>query len=444
MKKSWYAHLGIAISICSLWSYPAFAAETIRFLHNETDPPSIEYYNKAIADFEKQNPDIQVEMEAAGTDARLQKLTAAVRAHTMPDVIKILPEERDQLATNGYLEPIDDIVDSIGRSDFLDGLLVPVNGKVYDVPYTLGNFSVLWYRNDLLKQAGLAAPTNWDETLAAAQKLTKDGIFGYAFPGGQNRQTSQVFAALMWSAGGTFFDSDFNVTFNNPGTIKALEYMKKIAAFSPPGYASYSAGDMVNVFLSGKVAMEVYAARVPGNVAVNNRDLLPKMGAAAAPKGPAGVAAEFVSGNSYAIASAKGGAKHIEAAKKFLKFLMSKDQLTAFSLTAFPHFIPPLKSVQPGLIAAGSDSMGGHDEFAKLSFDISNGMDFNNEAGAKIVDGKIVRSGKINPYAGAVVARGIPALVLQRVLVNNESPESAAAWGAQQMEAVVRELKAKN
>ena len=124
-------------------------------------------------------------------------------------------------------------------------------------------------RLELLQQAGItAAPTNWDETLAAAAKTTKDGIFGYAFPGGQNRQTSQVFAALMWSAGGTFFDENFNVTFNNPGTIKALEYMKKIAAFSPPGYASYSAGDMVNAFLSGKVAMAVYAARIPGNVAV--------------------------------------------------------------------------------------------------------------------------------------------------------------------------------
>ena len=38
-----------------------------------------------------------------------------------------------------------------------------------DVLYRLGNVQLLYYRADLLKQAGLAPPKTWDDVLAAAQ-----------------------------------------------------------------------------------------------------------------------------------------------------------------------------------------------------------------------------------------------------------------------------------
>src|SRR3546814_14826614 len=89
---------------------PAEASE-VRFLHNETDPPSIEFFNKTIAEFEAQNPDIQIQMEAVSTDARLQKLMAATAAKTMPDLFKILPEELFQLAQLGYIADLGGLVE---------------------------------------------------------------------------------------------------------------------------------------------------------------------------------------------------------------------------------------------------------------------------------------------------------------------------------------------
>ena len=166
------AHLCAGVSgavIAALISANAYAAtQVVRFLHNETDPPSIAFFNDAIKQFETQNPDIKIEMEAVSTDGRLQKIFASVNAKTMPEIVKILPEERFQFAKAGYLVPLDDLIDDIGRDDYVPDLLVAVDGVHYDLPYTVGNFSVLWERDDLLKAKGLHTATNWEELEANA------------------------------------------------------------------------------------------------------------------------------------------------------------------------------------------------------------------------------------------------------------------------------------
>src|ERR1700754_336987 len=127
--------LGVGSGVVALLMSSAAWAETkvVRFLHNETDPPSIEFYNKAIKEFEAQNPDIKIEMEAVSTDGRLQKVLASINTKTMPEIFKILPEERFEFARKGYLVPLDDIVNEIGNDDYVPGSLVPVEGKIYDI-----------------------------------------------------------------------------------------------------------------------------------------------------------------------------------------------------------------------------------------------------------------------------------------------------------------------
>jgi multiple sugar transport system substrate-binding protein len=415
--------------------------QVVRFLHNETDPPSVAFFNKAIAEFEKENPGIKIEMEAVSTDGRLQKVTSSINAKTMPEIFKLLSEERVQFARKGYLVPVDDLAAAIGVNDYVDGALDRVDGKLYDLPYTFNNFSVLWYRQDLLKAANIAPPKNWDELRAAAKALNKGETQGFVFPAGQNRMNSLYLASLIWSAGGTFFDKDLNVSFNNPATVKALTFLRDMVPVSPKGVVSYSYTDMINVYLTGKIALDIYAPRLIATGYDNTAALAAQTGAALMPHGPAGVGAKFVSPNSFAIASPQVGAKNTEAAKKFLKFIVSGDRLRDFSLTVYPHMIPPLKSVQQSVIAAAKDKLGGRADLARTSFDLSNSLTFETEAGARVEGGKIVKSGVYNPYIGPIVARHIPAQVVQRVVANGEDPAAAAAWGAKQMQQVVDDLK---
>ncbi len=416
--------------------------QTVRFLHNETDPPSIDFYNNAIKEFEAANPDIKIEMEAVSTDGRLQKVLASINTKTMPEVFKILPEERFEFARKGYLVPLTDVIDEIGRDDYVPGSLVPIENVNYDIPYTVGNYSVLWQRDDLLSAKGIATPKTWDELKAAAQALTTDGNFGFIFPAGKNRMASIYLSMMMWNAGGTYFDKDLNVTFDNPGTVKALTFLRDMAAFSPKGIGSYSYGDMINVYLTGKVAMDIYAPRLAANAAASTPDLFKNTSAAPMPVGPSGVAVKFANSNSFALSSEAVGSKNVDAARKFLKFIVTGEQLAKFSLTAYPHLIPPLKSVQEGVIVEGAKAkLGGREDIGRLAFDTSGALDFDSEAGAVFADGKVTRSGVANPYIGSIVARGIPAEVLQRVVLQGEDPAAAAAWGQQRMQAIVDDLK---
>ncbi len=151
---------------------------------------------------------------------------------------------------------------------------------------------------------------------------------------------------------------------------------------------------------------------------------------------------KFVNANSFALASPTVGSKNVDAARKFLKFIVTGERLERFSLTAYPHLIPPLKGVQEKVIKAGAvEDLGGREDMGRLAFDTSNSLDFESEAGAIFKDGKVIRSGVVNPYIGSIVARGIPAEVVQRVVLQGEDPAKAAAWGQERMKRIVDDLK---
>lgn len=430
---------GIAVAILMVPS-AASAQQVVRFMHNETDPPSIEFYQKVIAEFEAANPDIKIEMEAIDTEARIQKLTTALASRTMPEVFKILPEELPDFVSRKFVSPVDDLIDEIGRDDFVDGSIPVLEGQAYGIPYTVANFGQLYYRKDLLDAKGLSVPTTWDELRETAKALTEGGTYGFVMAAGKNRLTDLLLTQLMWSAGGTFFDENLNVTFNNPGTIKALEFMKEMAQYSPPGISAYSYGDMINSYMTGAVAMDIYFPRLIANVAANTPDIFEKTAVAAMPVGPSGLAVRNVSADSYSLASAEAGAKNIDAAKKFLVYLVTGDRVKDFQLTAFPHLVPPLRSVHQAVVEEGSVALGGRTEFAQQAFDTANSLEVNIEAGAKIADGKVTR-GEFNPYVQAVFTRNIPAMVVQRVVLEGEDPAAAAAWGHAQIEEAVADLR---
>lgn len=432
----------VAVVLALLVAGPAHAAEVVRFLHNETDPPSIEFFNRAIKQFEAAHPGIRVEMEAVSTDGRLQKVTASMNARTMPELFKILPEERFNFGRRGFLVPLDDVAQEIGLSDFPEELIIRIDGKIYDLPYTLGNFSTLWYRADLLEAKGLAVPKTWDEWLAAARALTDGDVYGTVFPAGKNRMTSLFFSSLFWSAGGTYFDKNLEVTFDKgDAAVKALAFLKELAKYAPPGIASYSYTDMINTYLTGKIALDLYAPRLIANAASNRPDLIGKTRAAPPPAGPSGVGVRFVNQNSFAIASERVGAKNIQAAKTFLKYILTGDRAAEFSLTAYPHLIPPLKSVRNHpLVQQGIPALKDRPDLAKMAYDTSNSLDFENEAGARIVDGKVI-PGVANPYIGVIVARDLPALIVQRVVLQGQDPAEAVKWGAAEMRRIVNDLR---
>jgi multiple sugar transport system substrate-binding protein len=420
--------------------------KTVRFSTNETDPPSVEFYNKVIKEYEVAHPNIKISLELMTADDLTTKLAASVVAGSPPEIAQINPENVAEYQKAGYLLQIDDVVDAIGRDEFTQGSIMNIEGHDYAIPYA-GSGTVMWVRKDLFEKNNIKMPTNWEELLDASRKLTMDtnndgktDIYGIALPYGENPWTHSVFSMFMWQNGQTLFDKDLKPTFNTPATIEALKFYKELSKSTPPDAGSYSFYETINAYLSGKVAMAPYMGRMLSQLGNNNPALLKDTVAILMPGKKLSV--NYGGWNVYSVFKS---AKNAEEGKKFLEYLESPKILSQFLLTVPGHLVPPTKSILNSQDFWANQFVKDNEANIKKVFDASanSALAPISDAGA-IVDGKIDKSNIIfNPYIGTIFSRNIVPITVQKVLLQNQSEEEAAAWAQQQIEAIIQEKKAK-
>src|ERR1700733_7759758 len=136
-----------------------------------------------VSNFEKQNPKIEVKF-ATYTEGDLRAaIEKDVSTHSNAfNVIMIGPYEAPLFAKNGWLTDLskqyiasDSAYDA---SDLLPSIAkaLSYNGDLYAAPF-YGESSMLYYRKDLFKAAGLTMPTHptWNQVAALAAKLNQPG-----------------------------------------------------------------------------------------------------------------------------------------------------------------------------------------------------------------------------------------------------------------------------
>ncbi|WP_025678056.1 ABC transporter substrate-binding protein [Paenibacillus massiliensis] len=150
---------------------------TIKFFHWYDD--KIEGFDKLIAEFEKQHPNIKVESVVGvlnDANETMKKIDLAIASGEELDVmIMNNPTAYAQRAAIDVLEPLDEYLEKDGQT-FNDEYQVDtaIDGKHYAFPGKVNQYFVM-LNKDQLDAAGLPVPTEWtwDEYLDYAQKLTK-------------------------------------------------------------------------------------------------------------------------------------------------------------------------------------------------------------------------------------------------------------------------------
>ena len=107
-------------------------------------------------------------------------------------------------APKGALAPIDEFMeeDAVDTSIFYEPALgeMEVDGELYGLPLLVDNRSLL-FNQTLLTDAGVTAPTDWDELKTAAEALTvKDG--GKLTQAGLDLSDPGLFNMYLAQAGG--------------------------------------------------------------------------------------------------------------------------------------------------------------------------------------------------------------------------------------------------
>src|SRR5690554_6377231 len=137
------------------------------------------------------------------------KLFAAFSAGSAPDMVVAIPDFGLAVQQAGMAQPVDDIVAAIDRRwDDVDSQLVPYyyQGHYWAVPLW-GMTINLYYVPELLQDAGHDRPRQrWDDVLAAAEKLSRKGIYPLPFPTSKTLWGDQVVYSFMALAGSFEFN----------------------------------------------------------------------------------------------------------------------------------------------------------------------------------------------------------------------------------------------
>jgi multiple sugar transport system substrate-binding protein len=130
-----------------------------------------------LPEFERMHPGITVKVQQLPWTAAHEKLLTAFAGDATPDVCQLGNTWIPELAALNALEPLDGYADAspIVRShDYFDGIWDTnrVDGQLYGIPWYVDT-RLVFYRRDLLKQAGFSAPprswAEWRRMLAALQ-----------------------------------------------------------------------------------------------------------------------------------------------------------------------------------------------------------------------------------------------------------------------------------
>ena len=132
-----------------------------------------------IPEFERQNPDIRVDLQQLPWLSAHEKLLTAFAGESLPDVSPIGNTWIPEFAALDALEPLDDEIAATPDFDVPDyfpgvwdsGL---VEGKIYAVPWYVET-RLPFYRTDLLAKAGIATPPrSWEEWRKAMQAVKRE------------------------------------------------------------------------------------------------------------------------------------------------------------------------------------------------------------------------------------------------------------------------------
>ncbi|MGH2570651.1 MAG: sugar ABC transporter substrate-binding protein [bacterium] len=137
-----------------------------------------EVVQELVADFERANPDVRVEVQQIPWSAAHEKLLTAFVGGTTPDLAQLGNTWIAEFVALRALEPLDARVDHstvVEPGDYFAGIWDTnvIDGTLFGVPWYVDTH-VLFYRRDILARAGQdSMPRTWSEWRAALDAVKK-------------------------------------------------------------------------------------------------------------------------------------------------------------------------------------------------------------------------------------------------------------------------------
>jgi raffinose/stachyose/melibiose transport system substrate-binding protein len=263
LRLSGVAGLALAMATTS-----ASAQTVVNWLHLEANPTFLAVWEELVADYEAQNPDVDIQMQFLENEAFKAKLPTLLQSNDRPHIFYswgggVLEEQ----AETGVLMNLNEVMDADGGawrdayiSASLDGLTFDDN--LWAVPFRMGTVS-FFYNKELFAEAGVEAESieTWDDLLGAVQTLKDAGITPIAGGGGDKWPLHFYWSYLVMRNAGQEVFSDAKTGegegFMHPSIIAAGDMLAELGALEPfqDGYLAANWSQAQGAFGDGRAAM---------------------------------------------------------------------------------------------------------------------------------------------------------------------------------------------
>lgn len=171
------------------------------------------------------------------------------------------------LLKDDLVRPLDELIRQFAP-DLPEQQMIRIDGKVMAVAFMV-NTQHLWYRSDILQQAGLEVPTSYEGILEAAASLREQGIMQYPLalnlkPGWD---LGTEFLNLYNAYGGKFFAADSaEPAIDGEAGVKTLNMLKALSEFMSPDFTTFNTSEATRRWQAGELAFYNNWSSRTGNV----------------------------------------------------------------------------------------------------------------------------------------------------------------------------------
>jgi len=259
MKKS---VLKVLAAVCAV-STLSYAQSEIRVSVPSYGDGTKPGFERIVADFEKANPDIKVNLEVGSWSSWQQKLQTDFFSGGNADVIYSTRGWVPTYVGGNKLEALDSYLSKEDLAQFPKSLIdaAKVNGKLYALP-SVTSARNLYVNTDLLKKAGATVPKTWAQLQEAAKLVSeKTDAAGFGIQG-KEVEMEKYFYYTLWNFGGSLLDKTVGGTksaLNSPEALKAAQFYNNLIrnGYSQKNVTSYNREDLQELFKQGKLAMMI-------------------------------------------------------------------------------------------------------------------------------------------------------------------------------------------
>jgi len=231
MRRKIFLTTGILLFVVLAMAVGAIEANTTITFWNGFTSADGDQMREIVSEWNRLNPDKQVEMQVIIWGTFYDKLTTSLATGTGPDIAVLHVERMPYYVERNLFLELDDFVDDMGlqaenfvKEPWDAGVF---DGIRYSLPLDWMPFVGLYYNRDHYVDAGLdpdSPPTTAEEFVEYSQRLTTGDRWGYMVS--RTTPLERLFLSLLFQNGGAVVNDDFTDTdINGPEGLAALQFI---------------------------------------------------------------------------------------------------------------------------------------------------------------------------------------------------------------------------